>query len=100
MDEVKSDPKWNLVISFEEEMIALMNNNTWNIVTTVEGVQLIGSKWVYMIKYKSYGTGTIERYKAHFVVKGFGRKYEIHYLKTFVPMTKINIIRLILALVL
>lgn len=44
-------------------------------VTTPKSINLVGFKWVYTIKCKS--EGTIERYKAYFIAKGFDQKYEI-----------------------
>lgn len=48
---------------------ALEQNNTWTLVDLLKGKRLIGCRWVYKVKYKS--DGCIERYKAHFVAKGY-----------------------------
>ena len=55
-----------------------------------------GSKWVYIIKYALYGS--VERFKARLVAKGFSQVERIGYNETFVPVTKMNFIHLILAL--
>ena len=56
----------------------------------------MGCKWVFTIKYKS--NGTIERYKAHLVAKGYTQSYGIDYQETFAPVAKINSIRVLLSL--
>ncbi|XP_075104819.1 uncharacterized protein LOC142178904 [Nicotiana tabacum] len=43
------------VAAMKEEIKALEENNTWEIVDLPAGKQAIGSKWVYKIKYKSNG---------------------------------------------
>lgn len=77
-------------------MAALIKNNTWKVVGIPKDGHPIGCKWVYTIKYKL--DGTIERYKSRLIVKRFGQKYNIDYLKTFAPIAKMNIVRLFLQL--
>ena len=62
-----SDPKW--FKAMQEEYQALKTNDTWDLVFLSAPVKVIGSKWVFRIKHNS--DGTISRYKARFVAKGF-----------------------------
>lgn len=52
-----------------EEIVALHEYNTCDIVLSSDDKNVIGLKWVYKIKQKSYGS--VECYKAKLVVKGF-----------------------------
>ena len=60
------------------------------------GKKTIGCRWVFLVKYKSYGT--IDRCKARLVAKGYAQTYEIDYQETFAPLTKMNTVRVILSL--
>lgn len=57
---------------------------------------MIDCKWVFRIKRKS--NGTIDRYKARLVPKGFKQRYGIDYENTFSPVVKAATIRLILSI--
>lgn len=54
----------------------------------------IGYKWIFKLKYLA--NGTIERYKAHTIVKGFTRNEGLDYQQAFSPIIKMTNIRLLL----
>lgn len=66
--------------------MALEENDTWTLVPLPSGKHVIGCKWVYKIKHNS--NGSIERYKARLVVKGFNQKERIEYTDRFSPAAK------------
>ena len=56
---------------------------------------MVDCKWIYKIK--TCSNGSIERYKAHLVAKGFTQEYEIDYEEIFVPVARISSIHALLA---
>lgn len=76
---------------------ALEQNHTWEFTILPPGKIPIGCKWVYRIKL--YANGTIERYKAGLVAKGFHQKKGVDFKETFAPfapVTKMVIVRTLL----
>ncbi|XP_026377919.1 uncharacterized protein LOC113272272 [Papaver somniferum] len=85
-NEAKSNPKWRAPM--ENELRALDVNNTYSIVKFPSGKKTVGCRWVYKIKYRS--DGTVERYKARLVARGFTQRYGEYYTETFAPVEKMN----------
>jgi histone deacetylase 1/2 len=81
----------------DTEFDALHKNKTWHLVPPQKNRNVIDCKWVYKIKRRS--DGTIDRYKAWLVAKGFKQRYGIDYEDTFSPVVKAATIRLVLSLV-
>jgi len=79
-----------------EEMQALDKNETWEIVRLPNGKNTIGSKWVFIVKYKS--DGKIDRYKTRLVTQGFTQTQDLDYEETFALVVKLNSIWVILSL--
>ena len=65
--------EWSTVII--EEMGALEKNNMWDLCDLPKGHKTVGCKWVFTLKYKS--DGTLDRYKARLIAKGFTQTYGI-----------------------
>ena len=75
---------------------ALMDNRTWDLVPPHPKQNLVGSKWVYQVKY--YSDNTVERHKARLVAQGFHQQAGLDYYAIFCPVVKPATIHLILPL--
>jgi len=82
----------------QEEINALNTNNTWVLTTLPPGVQPIGCKWIFKIKYNP--DGSFQRNKARLVANGFHKQLGFDYFETFSPVIKPVTIRIILTIAL
>ncbi|GKE98841.1 retrovirus-related pol polyprotein from transposon RE1 [Tanacetum coccineum] len=88
------DPKW--MEAMNEEFQALQQNQTWVLVPRPGFANIIGSKWVYRIKYNL--DGTIKRYKARLVAQGCSQILGLDYCHTFSPVVKASTVRIVISL--
>ncbi|BBG93218.1 transposable element gene [Prunus dulcis] len=79
-----TDPNWQQAM--DSELQALASNQTWTLTSLPPGKTPIGCKWVYKIK--NHSDGSIERYKALLVAKGYSQTEGLDYHDTFSPMAK------------
>lgn len=61
------DPNW--VFAMQEEFAALISNCTWELVPRPPRANIITGKWVF--RHKTRRDGSLECYKARWVVRGF-----------------------------
>lgn len=64
----------------EEEYKALLN--IWRLVPRLESTNVIGSKWVYKLKYKE--DGTVDCFKARLVAQGYSQISVEDYDETYI----------------
>ena len=74
----------------QSEMDCIMSNETWEIVDRPYGCKPIGCKWVF--KKKLRPDGTIKRYKAKLVAKGYTQKKGGDFFDTYSPIARLTII--------
>ena len=90
------DPNWHSAMV--EEYGALLSNNTWDLVDPPRNANIVTGKWIYRHKMKS--DGSLDRYKARWVLRGFTQREGIDFDETFSPVVKPATIRTVLSLAL
>ena len=70
--------------AIHEELEVLKTAETWEIVDTPEGANIVGSKWVFQAKKDA--AGIVARYKARLVAQGFSQVPGVDYFDTFAPV--------------
>eukprot|EP00644_Phytophthora_capsici_P015812 jgi/Phyca11/131295/e_gw1.103.27.1 len=86
--------KWHATADSEYQ--SLMKNQTWILVTPPENRKVLQNRWVFVVKYT--GSGAIDRFKARFVIKGFLQQYGVDYNEIFAPVTRMEVLRLLLTI--
>ena len=79
------------------EFDALIHNGTWVLVPPNSSQNIVGCKWVFRIKHSSIGS--VSRYKARFVAKGFHQRSGLDYTETFSLVVKTTVVRVMLSIV-
>jgi hypothetical protein len=65
----------------EDEYGALISNRTWELVQRSQGSSVVIGKWVFTHKLRA--DRTLDRYKAHWVLRGFTQHPIVDYDETF-----------------
>jgi hypothetical protein len=79
-----------------DEIATLRTNRTWSLVPFHPLMNVVGNRWVYRIKRRV--DGSIERYKARLVARGFTQQEGIDYSETFGPVIKKATVRLVFSI--
>jgi histone deacetylase 1/2 len=91
-----SDPHWRHAM--EQEYAALLANQTWDLVPRPPGSNVVTGKWIWT--HKRRADGTLERYMAHWVLRGLTQRPGVDYDETFSPVVKSATVRTVLSLAL
>jgi hypothetical protein len=81
----------------EEELRSMSSYDVWDLVGIPDGAKRVGCKWVYKMKYDS--KGKIKRFKTRLIAKDFTQREEIDYTENFLPISKKDSFRIVMALV-
>jgi hypothetical protein len=87
------DPHWRHTM---EEYEALLSNSAWDLVPRPHGANVFTGKWIF--KYKLKVDGSLDQYKARWVLRGFTLCPRVDYDETFSPVIKPATIRVLLTL--
>jgi hypothetical protein len=78
----------------DEEMVVLNTNVIWELVVLPKDKKAIGCKWVYKVKHNA--DGSVSRYEARLVAKGYAQTYGIDYEETYSSIAKMTTLRVII----
>ena len=92
-EEEKGEKKW--VNEMQEEIDALVENKTWDLVKLPKEKNVVGWKWVYKTKHDS--NGNVNRHKVRLVAKGYAQMQGIDSDETFALVAKMATLRTLLA---
>ena len=82
--------------AMKDEVKALQDNETWNLVRPPTDRDVIPGKRVYKVKLGP--SGQVDKYKARYVAKGFKQVEGLDYFETFAPTCKPETFRILLQL--
>jgi len=87
---------WNAAI--QAELKSHADNGTWSLIDhpTDKSINVVGCKWVFVIKKKA--DGSLDKYKARLVARGFTQRYGYDYDETFSPVVKATTLRVLIGL--
>ncbi|CAI7807635.1 unnamed protein product [Closterium sp. NIES-53] len=87
--------KWREAM--DRELKALKERNTWKVVpiSMARNKTILTGKWVFRVKTKA--DGTIDKFKARWVVRGFDQEHGRDFTETFAPVSRHTSLRILLA---
>ncbi|CAI7804490.1 unnamed protein product [Closterium sp. NIES-54] len=88
--------KWHEAMN--KELKALQERNTWKVVPigVARNKTILTGKWVFRVKTKA--DGTIDKFKARWVVRGFDQEHGRDFTETFAPVSRHTSLRILLAI--
>ncbi|CAI7746840.1 unnamed protein product [Closterium sp. NIES-53] len=88
--------KWREAM--DKELKALQEHNTWKVVLigVARNKTILTGKWVFRVKTKA--GGTIDKFKARWVVRGFDQEQGRDFTETFAPVSRHTSLRILLAI--
>eukprot|EP00253_Pinus_taeda_P028780 PITA_28780 len=93
-EEAASQQVWREAM--QEEYSSIMKNDVWEVVPRLEGKSVVTSRWIYKVKHAA--DGSIKKFKARFVARGFSQVEGVDYEETFAPVARYTSIRSIITI--
>jgi Reverse transcriptase (RNA-dependent DNA polymerase) len=87
-------PSWKEAM--DHEISSLEQARTWSMVPCPTRKNVVRCKWVFRLKRKA--DGSIDKYKAHLVVRGFTQIYSVNYYDTYSLVVHLASFHLILSI--
>ncbi|CAI7822272.1 unnamed protein product [Closterium sp. NIES-53] len=83
--------------AMDKELKALQGRNTWKVVPidVARNKTILTGKWVFRVKTKA--DGTIDKFKARWVARGFDQEHGRNFTETFAPVSRHTSLRILLA---
>ena len=95
--ETKQADEWDQWYrAMNDEVKALQDNETWDLVRPPTDRDVIPGKWVYKVKLGP--SGQVDKYKARYVAESFKQVEGLDYFETFAPTCKPETFRILLQL--
>lgn len=88
------DDRWKYAMN--DEYASLCENETFTLVDRDDSMKVLPARWVYDIKRNR--DGSIERFKARYVAKGFRQEYGIDYNEVYAPTSTKQTLRTLLSI--
>jgi len=93
LKEAQRRPDWSLwKAAIKDEMEGLNEMKCYQDCIVPKGAKVVDSRWVFEIKTKS--DGSLERYRARLVAKGFSQIGGLHYFETSSPVAQMNSVKI------
>ena len=94
VEDALQDESW--VEAMHNELHQFQRNDVWTLVLRLEGVNIIGTKWIF--RNKTDEEGNVIRNKVRLVAQGYTQVKGVDFDETFAPFARIESIRVLLAL--
>jgi hypothetical protein len=85
---------WRTAATYEMDKFNELE--VWEAIDPFKGMKVLGARWVFSIKRKP--NGTIDKFRARYVAKGFNQQLGIDCNETYAPTASLNTLRLLIAL--